>query len=398
MYASRFLKPPGFFKRAIMRDKPRVMTGPYENPVRKLVRLREKAKQFEDIPAPRKIPTAKPPPAEATFLKPVVGVPKVRPEVLQARLDFLLSDKAVEQQVAAPLLPGQTPYTAELFMWERQMRDLRKIYRAQYLQKLAEVTQEESRKEMALYQQEREEKRARRIEKAQQRSIDMKRSALLLDRKRIESKVNETIEMTRRSKLKIRRLAFLKRIEDQAGTDIVTARNLDRVMPDPETPDKTKTTPTTSDSLLLNRNVSVPFLTRQLGGAVDLPKQKNRRIHKVDNVYREVLEKSYDVHPELESDYADEPNDDLVPVAGLSPQQRAELYYTNFSPDEMLELIEQKIHMLQERQMAEEAKGSSDPLTAQLMDLLAAAKAAHLEADQVAKMQAVAEVDDSERE
>ena len=388
VYAARFLKPPGFFKRAIMRDKPRVSTGPYENPVRKLVRLKEKARQFEEIVPPRKVPIAKLP-EKSPFLKPVQGVPKVSPEALQARLDFLLSDKAIEQQKVAPLLPGHTPYTAELVVWERQMREIRKIYRAQYLMKLAEVTEEESRKEMALYKQEQAERRAKRLEKLQAQSIAMKRAALLKDRKRIESKVNETVEMTRRSRLKMNRLVFLKRIQD------IPTHHQDEVSSGGST--ITDKSPSSGGS----RNVSVPFLTRQLGGAVDLPKQKNRRIHKVDNVYRNVLEESFDLHAEHEEDFLDSPkidSDTLIPVEenGLSPQQRAELYYTNFSPDEKLELIEQKIHMLQERQMMEEAKGSSDPLTAQLMDLLAAAKAAHLEQEQVDKMTRSAERDDEE--
>jgi len=377
VYAAKFLKPPGFFKRAILRDKPRVMTGPYENPVRKLVRLREKARQFEEIPLPRKIPIARPPPVRAPSLQPVEGVPSVRPEVLQARLDFLLSDRAVEQQLAAPLLPGQTPYTAELNVWERQMRDLRKIYRAQYMQKLAEVVAAERRRELALHEQERAERRQRRLDKLQKQSIEMKRSALLLDRKRIEAKVNETVEMTRRSKLKIRKLMFLKKIQD-----------MKREVSDVE--GGKKGSPTTKDNHVLDRNVSAPFLVRQLGGAVDLPKQKNRRIHRVDNAYREVLEQSYDLHPEHEDDFA------VSATQGeLTPQQRAELYYTSFSPDEKLELIEQKIHMLQERQMAEEFRGSADPLTAQLMDLLAAAKAAHLEKEQVERMTSQAERDDA---
>jgi hypothetical protein len=377
VYAAKFLKPPGFFKRAILRDKPRVMTGPYENPVRKLVRLREKARQFEEIPLPRKIPIARPPPVRAPSLQPVEGVPSVRPEVFQARLDFLLSDRAVEQQLAAPLLPGQTPYTAELNVWERQMRDLRKIYRAQYMQKLAEVVAAERRRELALHEQERAERRQRRLDKLQKQSIEMKRSALLLDRKRIEAKVNETVEMTRRSKLKIRKLMFLKKIQD-----------MKREVSDLE--GGKKGSPTTKDNHVLDRNVSAPFLVRQLGGAVDLPKQKNRRIHRVDNAYREVLEQSYDLHPEHEDDFA------VSATQGeLTPQQRAQLFYTNFSPDEKLELIEQKIHMLQERQMAEEIRGSADPLTAQLMDLLAAAKAAHLEKEQVERMTSQAERDDA---
>jgi hypothetical protein len=274
------------------------------------------------------------------------------------------------------------------------MREVRRIYRAQYLQKLSEVTAEESRKEIALYKQEQEERRKRRDEKLQKQSIAMKRAAILLDRKRIESKVNETVEMTRRSKLKIRKLAFLKRIQDQQHSVEEKGKNEGSASKDGG--------PTTSDgSLFLDRNVSVPFLTRQLGGAVDLPKQKNKRIHKVDNVYRDVLEQSYELHAEHEDDFLSGSGvvlSGLIPVeeTGLSPQQRADLYYTNFSPQEKLELIEQKIHMLQERQMAEEVKGSSDPLTAQLMDLLAAAKAAHLEKDQVEKMINAAERDDSD--
>ena len=386
VYAARFLKPPGFFKRAIMRDKPRVMTGPYENPVRKLVRLREKAREFSEIPPPRKIPVAKPPPSSRQFLKPVEGVPKVSPDCLQARLDFLLSEKATEQQRLAPMLAGQTPYTAELAVWERQMREVRKIYRAQYLQKLEQVTREEAVRELELYKQETAEKNQRRLEKLQKKSIEMKRAALLLDRKRIESKVNETIEMTRRSKLKARKLSFLKKIEDN-----IKPIDLGGIGGD------SKGGPTGSGGVL-DRNVSVPFLARQLGGAMDLPKQKNRRIHKVENVHRELLESSYELHGEHEDDFelvkADQK---LIPVTevGLSPQERAELYYTNFSPDEKLELIEQKIHMLQERLIAEETKGSIDPLTAQLMDLLAAAKAAHLEEEQEARMTQVAEKDDN---
>ncbi len=265
------------------------------------------------------------------------------------------------------------------------MREIRKIYRAQYLQKLEQVTREESARELELYKQEAEEKNQRRLDKLQKKSIELKRAALLLDRKRIESKVNETIEMTRRSKLKAKKLGFIKRVEDmkteETSADVEGTKG-----------------PTTSGGVL-DRNVSAPFLVRQLGGAMDLPKQKNRRIHKVENVHRELLESSYELHGEHEDDYEDMSSgvdQKLIPVdqVGLSPQERAELYYTNFTPDEKLELIEQKIHMLQERLIAEETKGSIDPLTAQLMDLLAAAKAAHLEQEQENRMKQVAEKDD----
>ena len=55
VYAARFLRPPGYMKRMSMREKPRDFTGPFENPVRKLVRLREKASQYCEMPPPRKV-------------------------------------------------------------------------------------------------------------------------------------------------------------------------------------------------------------------------------------------------------------------------------------------------------------------------------------------------------
>ena len=97
-------------------------------------------------------------------------------EALQRRLDFLLSDAAVtcqrslhligscvirmcqvKQQLAAPLRPGLSPYFVEFQCWSRlsalrkrlpsfhaevvsrQLREIRRVYRAQYLQKLAEA-------------------------------------------------------------------------------------------------------------------------------------------------------------------------------------------------------------------------------------------------------------------
>ena len=39
------------------------------------------------------------------------GVPRVKPEALQKRLDFLLSERAVEQQLSAKMRPGLTPHT-----------------------------------------------------------------------------------------------------------------------------------------------------------------------------------------------------------------------------------------------------------------------------------------------
>lgn len=52
-YSARFLRPPGFFKRAELREKPRRKTGPFENPVRRFVRLQEKERLFSQAPLER---------------------------------------------------------------------------------------------------------------------------------------------------------------------------------------------------------------------------------------------------------------------------------------------------------------------------------------------------------
>ncbi|CAE7359269.1 CAMK4 [Symbiodinium sp. CCMP2456] len=189
VYAAKFLRPPSWTKRLLLREKPRVLTGPFENPVRRWVRLREKARQFAELPPPRRIPVPKP--ARPKLLQAVEGVPRVNPEALQRRLDFLLSDAAVKQQLAAPLRPGLSPYFVEFQCWSRQLREIRRVYRAQYLQKLAEVTEVERAREAELYQKERQQRQERKQANMQRIGEDMKRRAILRDRKRIESKVNE---------------------------------------------------------------------------------------------------------------------------------------------------------------------------------------------------------------
>jgi len=131
-----------------MREKPRDLTGPFENPVRRWVRLREKARLFCELPPPQRVPVAKP--ARRSIIKDVEGVPKVSPKALELRLEFLLGYNAIMQQLSEPLVPGTSPRDAEMVCWERQMRDLLRIYRAQYLQKLAEVTEIERQKELEL--------------------------------------------------------------------------------------------------------------------------------------------------------------------------------------------------------------------------------------------------------
>ncbi|EER06938.1 conserved hypothetical protein [Perkinsus marinus ATCC 50983] len=419
IYASRFLSPPGFMKRLKQRGKPR-NTGPFENPVRRFVRLREKAREFSRMPPPRRIPLAKAPRYRPMMLKEVGGVPQVSPLALEKRLDFLLSAAAVKQQLAEPLRIGYTPYVVERLAWERQMRDLRKIYRAQYLQKLDEVTREEQQREIALYKQRnKNDGRSGRLVYRLlvgdlSRRMDQKRRAVLKDRLRIEARVNEAIEMTRHSKLKVKRMLFLQRLQDRA--QYITDKNLDARLPDSDPTDpQAKAAPLRGDPKaimdnpdavsLLNRDVNTELLLRQVGGAAEFPRNRNRRIHPTSNVFREAMELSYDVLPEDDDlEDVDDGDDDEVDkpdalglTRALSNQQRADLYYGNLTGDEKLEIIEHKIGMLQEKQKREEeAKGSADILTTKMLDLLTAAKVAYLEAQTVNEMKKGIDRDDEE--
>jgi len=389
VYAARFLRPPGWTKRLLLREKPRELTGPYENPVRRWVRLREKARLFCELPPPRKVPAPKP--AKKKLLQAVEGVPRVSPEVLQRRLDFLLSPLAVEQQLAAPLRPGLSPYGVEFACWERQMREVRRVYRAQYLQKLAEVTEIERAKEAELHERVLEERRRRKEAHLQRIGEEMKRRAILKDRKRIEAKVNEAIEMARRSKLKRRKLYWFRRMENLSKL-IASADNFEEALappagvgsaPSPAARDGASE-PITASGLFLSRNVSVPFLLRQLGGAKGWPQQKSRRIPHVENVHREVQELSYDVLPE------DEERFEPLPAEGPGHRQRAAQLYGHFSREEKLALLEQKIKMLEAKQKRDGEAGVEDSITARLLDELSAVRLGRLEGEIQAPLRAAA--------
>mmetsp|Transcript_141567 Transcript_141567/g.244773 ORF Transcript_141567/g.244773 Transcript_141567/m.244773 type:complete len:430 (+) Transcript_141567:32-1321(+) len=385
IYAARFLRPPGWTKRLLLREKPRELTGPYENPVRRWVRLREKARQFCEIPPPAKVPVPKP--SHKKMLQAVEGVPRVRPDVLQRRLDFLLSPAASEQQLAAPLRAGLSPYTVELRCWERQMRELRRIYRAQYLQKLAEVTEIERKHEAEMYQRELEERKRRKQAHLQKIGEDMKRRAILKDRKRVEAKVTEAIEMARRSKAKRQRLYWFRRMENFSKL-IVSAENIEEAVPSESAISSTDTTATADagalggTGALLSRNVSVPFLLRQLGGAKAFPQQRSRRMPRVANVQREILESSYDILPE------DEPRFEPAPAGGPSERERAAQLYGGFSEKEKLELLNQKIDMLDRQRKINDSTGKQDHITQRLYDELMAVRLSYQEGETQAELKA----------
>ncbi|CAD7944193.1 unnamed protein product [Amoebophrya sp. A120] len=231
VFAARFLRPPGYIKRAIMREKPRDWTGAFENPGRRWVRLREKAKQFCQLPPPRKVPVPKfttsttssssSSASGSAILRDVEHVPDVADEVLERRLQFLLGDQAIQEQLHAPMVAGATPYAVESRVWERQMVELRRIYRAQYLRKLSQVTKTERAKEEELQDSERRQRRKRKLELLKKQCEDRKRRAILKDRLRVDSKVNQMFQMQRRSKLKLRRLSWVDRLAQASEKNVV---------------------------------------------------------------------------------------------------------------------------------------------------------------------------------
>jgi hypothetical protein len=132
-----------------------------------------------------------------------------------------------------------------------------------------------------------------------------------------------------------------------------------------------------------------------LGEAKGKVTQKSRKMRLASdtNVFREVLERSYDVLPEFDN-FGDEDEGGLfgtllgerISGGALSPEERADLYYVGFSPADKLELVEKKLAMLEKRLASEEARGSTDVVTQQLIDVLSAAKAAFLEKETVENM------------
>merc|ERR1719329_673852 len=231
------------------------------------------------------------------------------------------------------------------------MRDIRRIYRAQYLQKLAEVTEAERRNEAEMAEREREERRRRKEAQLHRVGEEMKRRAILKDRKRIEAKVTEAMNMAKRSKLKRRAVFWFRRMENLSKL-IVSAENFDSSFPsaDGQRSNQEVIAESTgagaraaNSGVLLSRNVSVPFLLRQLGGAKGFPQQKSRRIPLVDNVQREILESSYEFMAEDEHRFDPEP-------PGPSATDRAKELYSGFTKQEQLALLEQKISMLERKQ------------------------------------------------
>ncbi|KAF8819035.1 hypothetical protein IE077_001850 [Cardiosporidium cionae] len=358
--ASRFLKPPGKFKRAELREKPRVTTGPFENPVRRFVRLREKARAFDMLPPPRIIPVVKT--YSPKILQSLEGVPKVSPAALERRLEFLLSEKAEQQQLHAKLRPGITPFQAELFVWERQMIDLRKIYRAQYLQKLSEVTEEEQKIQKEQLQREKKE-RLQRKEAIQQRIFDdKKRRAVRTLRALIYKNMTQSATMARLSKRKIAHLYWLLKLQrsaDLIGDEAVKSKFLKE------------------SKELFSRNVSVPDILQQLGQNDYTEKSIKKKITGTYNVMQALLEKSFSILPEDEPQF----ETSSAPKYGrMTARQRAHLMYSGFTEEDKLNVLQEKIDLLNMK-IEQESKNEGELRSSfyiQLRDQMEAAKQAFL--------------------
>jgi len=295
-------------------------------------------------------------------------------------------------QLAEPLQPGLTPERVEMHCWDRQMRELRRVYRAQYLQKLAEVTEIERQNEAELHARELAERKRRKQAHLQRVGEDMKRRAILKDRKRIEAKVSEAMEMARQSKVKRRRIFWFRRMENLSKL-IVSAENFQEAMglepaqaiagagAAPGT-SAGEAVGTSSSGALLNRNVSVPFLLRQLGGAKTSPNQRSRRLPIVDNTQRDILESSYEILGE------DEPRFEAPPPDGPSPRERAHELYGGFSMEEKMALLEQKIEMLRRQRALNDETGKLDNVTTKLLDELTAVQLSVKEGDTARQLKA----------
>eukprot|EP00745_Piridium_sociabile_P035927 TRINITY_DN63478_c0_g1_i2.p1 TRINITY_DN63478_c0_g1~~TRINITY_DN63478_c0_g1_i2.p1 ORF type:complete len:261 (-),score=33.59 TRINITY_DN63478_c0_g1_i2:15-797(-) len=241
------------------------------------------------------------------------------------------------------------------------MREIRKIYRAQYLRKLQEVVIEERSKQQTLMKAENEEKQNRRSSYIQKFNNSKRRAAILKDRLRIDATVTETIELTRRSRVKKRLMAWLSHVQQNSS-------------------------PSSFDKLELKlkedeRNISAPQLLAQLGrgnDAVTKTTQPKRRITKADNVFQDVLEESYNILPEDEGRFQDDGSSEET---SLTARQRAQMAYANFSESEKFRLLDSKIEMLQSKLDRDEmvGRGDSQAIYRDLLDRLSAVRLAYLE-------------------
>ncbi|CAD2109395.1 hypothetical protein YYG_02473 [Plasmodium vinckei petteri] len=386
LYASRFMRVFGKFKRAQLREKPQRKIGPFSNPVKRLARLKEKERLFCEIGMPRIIPRAKTGYSEKILE--VIKPPNVRKEVLDRRLEFLLSNESVYQQMYNKMYNGITPYQCELYMWERQMRDLRKIYRAQYLHKLSEITSEERSKQLKLLLQTKEDKKKRREIIRNRILEDKKRKAILKDRLSLEKKLTQSILFRRQSNIKKKNVYWLVKLQKKSL--YINSEDLKKKIYQTDTGNSTNSTNATVNSSinycddensLFNRNISTSDLYKDLGYDVKDKSNNNDKIYKTDNIYKTLLEESFDFLEEDEDQF--EQNDSNDNQGDIPHKQRAHILYSSFSNDEKIKLLDDKIAILskiiEEKSYSKGVDNNNIMFYIQLKDKLEASKQAFLE-------------------
>ncbi|ETB58188.1 hypothetical protein YYC_04251 [Plasmodium yoelii 17X] len=387
LYASRFMRVFGKFKRAQLREKPQRKIGPFSNPVKRLVRLKEKERLFCELGMPRIIPRAKVGYNEKILE--IIKPPNVRKEILDRRLEFLLSNESVYQQMYNKMYNGITPYQCELYMWERQMRDLRKIYRAQYLHKLSEITNEERIKQLKLLLQTKEDKKKRREIIRNRILEDKKRKAILKDRLSLEKKLTQSILFRRQSNIKKKNIYWLAKLQKKSL--YINSEDFKKKIYQTDTGNNNSnsTNATVSSDInycddenpLFNRNISTSDLYKDLGYDVKDKNNNNDKIYKGDNIYKTLLEESFNFLEEDEDQFEQNNSDDNQ--GDIPHKQRAHILYSSFSNDEKIKLLDDKIAILskiiEEKSYSKGVDNNNIMFYIQLKDKLEASKQAFLE-------------------
>lgn len=372
LFAARFMKPPSKYKRDLMKEKPR-KNGPFENPVRRFVRLKEKERMFTLIPEKRLIPVPKQ--HKDKILQSLQNVPVVSQISLMERLKHLLSDDAVHQQIAENIFPFESSATPELRIWKRQLREIRRIYRAQFLQKLAEVTDDERRKQIEIMETEFRLKKERRIAKQDKLAEAQKRRAIVRDRRRLDTQLKMTAKLREITDRKARRIYFYSQLEANAANwnsegiseafgESSISREQSGLQP-----------------RLFDRNTSVPHLMHQMKLGQYSEKSAKKRLASHYDFYRKIIDESYKLLPEDAEPIVD-PETARSREVTQSVTERAAARYASFSEDAKLQLLNEKIDLIKSKLDKEGALmgGSKDGgHWSLLLEQLEAAKAAYLE-------------------
>ncbi|KAL8439326.1 hypothetical protein Efla_002806 [Eimeria flavescens] len=281
------------------------------------------------------------------------------------------------------------------------MREVRRIYRAQFLQRLAEVTREEQQRQQQLLHQAREDKRLRREETLQRVLETKKRRAILMERQQIEAKVTQAVQLGRVSRKKAANLLWLNKLQNashfqRAEMEALEARRgpgSPGAFLDPQERQRAEAA-ARQEALkgIEERNISATMLLNRLGLCEETRVAPNKKITGTDDIFRIILEASFELLPEdgpptFAGASRRRPDSEGGGGPPLSAKERAAIQYAAFTgqvlpaDEEKLALLDEKVEQLtQQIERQADVKGApSDTLLLQLRDHLEAAKQAFLE-------------------